>query len=498
MTRKVLMDFKTKFGRYVHFEGTTNGGRQAQARCPFHDDKVASMSVEIETGLWKCFACGQEGNWTTFLKRIDPGNEELKENIKVKPQVEPLKEILIKDLNTQLLISGQPLKFVMIKRGISKDVVEKYMLGYDGRRVCIPIKDFKGRYINIRRYMPGNSGPKVVNWKEGYGKCFIFPAEHPKGDDVYIMEGEMDCLLARSYGLEAYTQTAGAETWKDDFNYLFAKKNIHIVYDNDDAGREGAIKVSHALLPIAAGVKIVKLPVKNEKEDFTDYICEYKHSIDDFLKLCKSTNDLKSRPEKKDEKPIDIDLFSFSKSSNYEKLVRIHVLVIGKDTSPYIVPKKILLTCNGAGEKKCKRCPILISGSQYEVEFGPQDRDILSMIDTTLTGLGVVAKCKAGVICKGIVSVKIIDTMNVEALTAINDVEYVVEKTDYTVVNLFYTGHGIRTNTTYEMIGRVYPLPRSQHATILVHDAKPAKSSIEAFEINDNIKEMLKAFQVTR
>ncbi len=35
-----------------------------EARCPFHDDKSASFSLQAKSGLWQCHAaaCGRRGN----------------------------------------------------------------------------------------------------------------------------------------------------------------------------------------------------------------------------------------------------------------------------------------------------------------------------------------------------------------------------------------------------------------------------------------------------
>lgn len=45
-----------------------NGSGWAQGRCPFHDDKAASLSVHAGGG-WKCFAgCGQ-GDMVAFHQR---------------------------------------------------------------------------------------------------------------------------------------------------------------------------------------------------------------------------------------------------------------------------------------------------------------------------------------------------------------------------------------------------------------------------------------------
>lgn len=45
-------------------------GKQLIGRCPFHDDKKDSFSVNVKTGQWKCFAEGKKGNFTSFYAEI--------------------------------------------------------------------------------------------------------------------------------------------------------------------------------------------------------------------------------------------------------------------------------------------------------------------------------------------------------------------------------------------------------------------------------------------
>jgi hypothetical protein len=47
-----------------------NGAGWAQARCPFHEDRAASLSVNLVHGGWRCFAgCGQ-GDMVSFHERL--------------------------------------------------------------------------------------------------------------------------------------------------------------------------------------------------------------------------------------------------------------------------------------------------------------------------------------------------------------------------------------------------------------------------------------------
>lgn len=52
-----------------HVDKLTRRGEQASGLCPFHDDHNPSFSLNVRTGQWICFSCGQEGNWTTFRRQ---------------------------------------------------------------------------------------------------------------------------------------------------------------------------------------------------------------------------------------------------------------------------------------------------------------------------------------------------------------------------------------------------------------------------------------------
>lgn len=53
-----------------HVQELMKKGKWARGLCPFHDDKNPSFSLNVESGRWVCFACGIEGNWTDFKRRI--------------------------------------------------------------------------------------------------------------------------------------------------------------------------------------------------------------------------------------------------------------------------------------------------------------------------------------------------------------------------------------------------------------------------------------------
>lgn len=48
-----------------------NGKPEALGLCPFHDDHSPSLSVNIETGLFRCFSCDAKGDVFAFYQKYN-------------------------------------------------------------------------------------------------------------------------------------------------------------------------------------------------------------------------------------------------------------------------------------------------------------------------------------------------------------------------------------------------------------------------------------------
>jgi DNA primase len=46
-----------------------NGSGYAQVRCPIHTETNPSLSIHLERGNWRCFACGEAGGDALELYR---------------------------------------------------------------------------------------------------------------------------------------------------------------------------------------------------------------------------------------------------------------------------------------------------------------------------------------------------------------------------------------------------------------------------------------------
>ena len=48
----------------------TAKGKGFAGRCPWHDDKEPSLSVDREKGLYHCFGCGESGDVVSLVQKV--------------------------------------------------------------------------------------------------------------------------------------------------------------------------------------------------------------------------------------------------------------------------------------------------------------------------------------------------------------------------------------------------------------------------------------------
>ncbi len=61
---------KSKFYQGLVPSLKINGKSEALGLCPFHDDHNPSLSVNIESGLFRCFSCDAKGDVFAFYERF--------------------------------------------------------------------------------------------------------------------------------------------------------------------------------------------------------------------------------------------------------------------------------------------------------------------------------------------------------------------------------------------------------------------------------------------
>jgi putative DNA primase/helicase len=240
-------------------------GRDVSVKCPFHDDRQASLSVHVDKGVWKCHAgCGQ-GGIVEFEKRIS--------NCEASTAWANIAGVCgIKGDN---LFQKQP---EAVYRYTDEDGVLLFeKLRYPGKRFSQRAKNAEGtcRY-NL----------------DGVRKVLYRLPEVIRASDVIVTEGERDADRVSGLKLSGHpsaphsrvavtTNFDGAGKWRSEYNPYFAGKHVVIFPDNDTPGKRHAADVAASVHQYARDVRIVELPGLAEKGDVSDYLDL--HTAEDLL-----------------------------------------------------------------------------------------------------------------------------------------------------------------------------------------------------------------------
>ena len=251
---------------------------QLYACCPFHAEKTPSFTVNADTGEWYCHAERIGGAEKEFIARyFDVSTEVAKSAFEYweKNGTFPFPtEEYIEKCHQNLLKSTKDLE-EMYKFGWTLEVVQQLKLGLEDLRITIPVKSRTGYWVNVRRYLPvhrrdaGRGNAKCLNMSK-LGQRRYYPYEAFEQQEIYIVEGEKDCIAARAQGLNAVTSTGGSAIPTDEV-LLFKDKDVVLMLDTDSVGKRNVKNYAALLANIARSIRVVELPVK----DFADYYKEY-------------------------------------------------------------------------------------------------------------------------------------------------------------------------------------------------------------------------------
>src|SRR5207244_66644 len=144
----------------------------------------------------------------------------------------------------------------------------------DSRRRIVATYDYRDEQGNLLfqvvRYEPkdfrqrrpdGNGG---WSWKlKGVRRVLYRLPELLAADPalpVYLVEGEKDVEALVALSLVATTNPGGARKWRPEYAEPLRGRDVVLLPDNDDKGRQHAEQVAVSLTGIAASVKVVTLP----------------------------------------------------------------------------------------------------------------------------------------------------------------------------------------------------------------------------------------------
>lgn len=256
-----------------------------KVHCPFHEgDHTASLSIAAD-GRWHCFACGAGGpNEIAFAQQYygiaKTSATRLVTKLNDLPRYKYDESLSPEDIAYLTSI------------GISKEVQKKMMRSTSGK--LIYPHNYLGVEIDHTWFNYAGSttyNPKYGKYSRDYGSVsgFLTPYKLLSKDTIVIVEGEKDMLTMLSHKIPAVSIVGGCNTLPYMMQRELKDKNVVIIYDCDDAGREGALNLVHWLYSIGVKeVKNVDLGLA-DKEDINDWFVKYDMGRANLIKLINST-----------------------------------------------------------------------------------------------------------------------------------------------------------------------------------------------------------------
>jgi len=219
------MNQKLKAFSQLGFISQKDNNKELAGRCPFCG-KDEHFSINKETIKYHCKKCGQGGGYKTFIEEI----------VKL----------------GQTHFKGFPALRLVKDRELPLKLLKRYKVGY------LPLKKV---YI-----IPTVDSIRIYNFKTfvhlAGTQLSLFNSEQilDKKGTIWLCEGEwdtmaMDELITKSSDI--CIGVPGAGTFKAQWVQMFRDRKVNVIFDNDDAGRKGSIKVYNALKPLVRELKLI-------------------------------------------------------------------------------------------------------------------------------------------------------------------------------------------------------------------------------------------------
>jgi hypothetical protein len=464
--------------------------------CPIHKDEAPSLSLSA-SGKFNCFGCNFsgtsvigyytdvycQGNFRVALKRLFS-----------KYVTKVVEEKTIEDAHDKLMGSAKARHALLARRGWSESTLEKFKIGWDAkrRRTTIPIYNLGNMAVDIRRHdslrlAPKKDGKRIPMLASAPGGNF-FPlgldANPFLKDEVFILEGEPDVILAHDQGLNAVTVTGGAGKIAN-MGYVmacaFTGKHVVICLDNDQAGKDAAKKLAREFAKVdLASLKIVHVP---EGNDFTEYVLNHGGDKNLFLQHVRQAPYL-FKP--KNSNVTECHLSDTGDPKLTGTNIRTRVLVSGKHQSPFSIPKRLEYRCEPNDDGYCAVCQCRDDG-RAEWVIQSDDTDILDWLTKPKEKYPELIKQGLGSTCRRRMQVSVLEYQSVEQLVVVPGLSaYDAEQDNkYVTRNAYCVDCDVDANKHYEFDAIPTPYPRTRESVLLVHKAKGSHDAIETFRLTE-------------
>jgi hypothetical protein len=518
--------YLTQLKAYIE-SGPSDQG-EYRLRCPKHGERRASASANPEkgpSGSWYCQVCEEGGSLKSLAMFVeglpDDDPRKMKSTMpagsvidldearrgrrNLGDVIERLSESKVDGWHRSLIDNHDALTKFINRRGLSLETIYKFKIGWDSviRRYTIPIYDEEGTLCNIRKYS-FDPGSKAKLWNaKGHGSPpQLYPISSLEANEIVIVEGELDALIAIDHGFAAVSGTGGAKRWDPLWSKLFQGKKVWVSYDNDQEGRAGARKVRHSLLSFAEEVLVLPALVDEDKSDITDFFMMGGSPTKLRQIMAETHEPAKAEAEALKEVPTatDVRVIGSMDSRLNGKPLAMAVTITGRKDPTYSVPHRLEFECTMDAGAKCKVCPMMTQweGSHQGTIHKENTETISQFIDAKKASSTDIIRASFGIKKCDRLEVKEVEALTVEELFVMSSVDSTShDQTDYTQRRIYNVGSdgSTPTNTEVRVVGTTTPSPRDRRNEFYSWGIERSVTSIDSFKVTSEMVRDLSIFR---
>jgi 5S rRNA maturation endonuclease (ribonuclease M5) len=207
-------------------------GKELRAACPIHKGVRESLAINLETGAWFCHSeCARGGSIFDFEAELSGTNGKS--------------------------ARGTVLDIVGRSAEPERRIVATYDYTDENGVVLYQTVRYEPKDFKQRR--PDGNGGWHWNLKDVRKVLYRLPAVLA-APIVFVCEGEKDADSVTELGLVATTNPLGAGKWRPEYAEFLRSKEVYVIPDADETGRNHADDVMRSLDGVATSVKRIELP----------------------------------------------------------------------------------------------------------------------------------------------------------------------------------------------------------------------------------------------
>jgi len=224
-------------------------------KCPFHIDNVSSCSINLDKGVWICFAGCGSGSLSLFIKLLTGKNWE-----------DINKELAPYSVNSDFSFFPDTTETVILNDEIESPYVlydlsdDHWIYDRDFNKSILGNWNFKQNLFGDLVIPVENESSKTIGWikrrltqqpKYIYSKGFkkslcLFGVNHINNSEtLYITEGALDAVWMHQNGYQALSILGAIiSRYQTDLVSSLAPSEVVLCLDNDEAGKRGVEKAT--------------------------------------------------------------------------------------------------------------------------------------------------------------------------------------------------------------------------------------------------------------